>query len=115
MKNPVIGARNVGSTLGKLWAERGHEGSFGLRDASSEKAQTLRSSWNDVTITNVVKAVEAAEVVVIAVPGAVIADVAMNGGDWSGKIIIDTRIASAPATSFSLRRSRSRGRRPDRG
>ena len=34
----------MGSTLGNLWAERGHEGSFGLRDASNEKDQTLRAN-----------------------------------------------------------------------
>lgn len=90
MKIAVVGPGNVGSTLGKLWAERGHEVSFGARDMNSAKVRALRAGWNDVTITDVTQAVESAEVVVIAVPGSVVGDAVSGGSDWSGKIVIDT-------------------------
>jgi len=90
MKITVIGAGNVGSTLGKLWAERGHEVSFGARDINSAKVGALRANWADVAVTGVVEAVKSAEVVVIAVPGSVVGDTVTGGGDWSGKIVIDT-------------------------
>lgn len=36
MKIAVIGAGNVGGALGTLWAAKGHEIMFGVRDPSSQ-------------------------------------------------------------------------------
>ncbi|WP_199247350.1 NAD(P)-binding domain-containing protein [[Phormidium] sp. ETS-05] len=41
MKIGILGAGNIGGTLGKLWAKRGHEVYFGVRDVNSEKTQAL--------------------------------------------------------------------------
>ncbi len=89
MKIAVIGAGNVGSTLGRLWDERGHEVSFGVRDSNSGTVNALRAGWADVVITNVAEAVALAEVVVIAVPGTVVGET-VSSGNWSGKIVVDT-------------------------
>ena len=44
MRITVIGTGNVGATLGKGWAEVGHQVTFGTRDPSSDKVQQLLSS-----------------------------------------------------------------------
>ena len=41
MKIGIIGAGDVGSTLGKEWAKRGHEIVFGVRNIQSPKVKSL--------------------------------------------------------------------------
>ncbi len=101
MKIAVIGAGNVGSTLGKLWAECGHEVSFGARDSNSAKVGALRTSWAGVVVASVAEAVKSAEAVVIAVPGSVVGDTVTESGDWSGKIVIDTTNRFGASDEFS--------------
>ena len=44
MKIAIIGAGNVGGTLGTAWAQKaGHDIFFGVRDAKSEKTQARLS------------------------------------------------------------------------
>ncbi len=41
MKIAIIGAGNVGATLGQAWAARGHDIVFGVRHPGDEKIKTL--------------------------------------------------------------------------
>jgi 8-hydroxy-5-deazaflavin:NADPH oxidoreductase len=41
MKIAILGAGNVGGTLGAAWANRGHEVVFGVRDAADPKLKEL--------------------------------------------------------------------------
>ena len=41
MKIAVIGAGNVGGTLGRRWGESGHEVIFGVRDPAAGKTRDL--------------------------------------------------------------------------
>jgi predicted dinucleotide-binding enzyme len=41
MNIAIIGAGNVGGTLGAAWANRGHEVFFGVRDAADAKLKEL--------------------------------------------------------------------------
>jgi predicted dinucleotide-binding enzyme len=41
MRIAIIGAGNVGGTLGKMWAAKGHEVAFGVRSPNDAKVQTL--------------------------------------------------------------------------
>ncbi|MDX1522321.1 MAG: NAD(P)-binding domain-containing protein, partial [Anaerolineae bacterium] len=41
MKIAVVGTGNVGSTLGRRWAEAGHQITYGTRDPSSDKVGSL--------------------------------------------------------------------------
>ena len=41
MKIAIIGAGNVGGTLGRAWVKAGHEVMFGVRDPSSPKVAAL--------------------------------------------------------------------------
>jgi predicted dinucleotide-binding enzyme len=78
MKIAVIGAGNIGGTLGGKWAAAGHEVVYGVR-----------SPGNPGTAT-VADAVAGAEVVVLAVPGAAAKDVVASlGAALAGKVVID--------------------------
>ena len=41
MNIAIIGAGNVGGTLGRIWAQRGHSVVFGVRDPFGEKIRLL--------------------------------------------------------------------------
>ena len=91
MKIAVLGTGNVGATLGKKWADRGHEVIFGVRDVSASKHQTLLDAINGrATIAPMVEAADAAEVIVMALPGTVVPEVIAGVNlALDGKIIID--------------------------
>src|SRR5262245_12935294 len=44
MKIAIIGACNVGSTLGRAWAKKGHDIFFGVRHPQDDKAHQLVQS-----------------------------------------------------------------------
>jgi hypothetical protein len=44
MKIAVIGAGNVGKALGKAWARRGHDVSYGLRRPGDPKYDGLKTA-----------------------------------------------------------------------
>ena len=41
MRIAILGSGNVGGTLGRGWAKKGHEVTFGVRDASDPKLAKL--------------------------------------------------------------------------
>jgi predicted dinucleotide-binding enzyme len=74
----VIGAGNIGSTLGAKWAAAGHEVVYGVR------------SPGEPGTASVADAASAAEIVVLAVPGAAAKDVlASLGEELKGKVVVD--------------------------
>ena len=74
----VIGAGNIGRTLGAKWVTAGHQVVYGVR--SPEAPETA----------SVPEAVARAEVVLLAVPGAAAKDVlAALGTALAGKVVID--------------------------
>lgn len=90
MKIAVIGAGNVGGTLGRRWAQKGHEVVFGVRDPSGEKVKTvLASAGPNARADRVPEAAAAAEIVVLTVPWKAAQDVVRTAGDLAGKILVD--------------------------
>ncbi len=86
MKVAVIGAGNIGGTLGRKWLGAGHEVRFGV--ASAGKYGALASAGGRVT--GVGDAVDGADVVVLAVPGGAVADVlAQVAARLDGTIVVD--------------------------
>lgn len=79
MKIGIIGAGNIGSTIGASWEKAGHAVVHGLRDPSKRTgAQSLE------------RALVHAQVVLLAVPGGVVVDlVRTHGRAIDGKIVID--------------------------
>ena len=86
----IIGPGNVGATLGPEFAEQGHTIVYGSRDASSDDVKALVARTGDgTTATTPANAVRDADIVVLAVPGMLVAEIMQGLGDLSGKIIID--------------------------
>ncbi len=92
MKIGIIGAGNIGGNLGKVWAAKGHEIAFGVREPQGEKIQALLAdiAAEHVQAMSVAEAGAFGEVLVIAVPWAAVRQVISELGDVGGKIIIDT-------------------------
>lgn len=90
MKIAIIGAGNVGSSLGKGWAARGHEVVFGVRDPRDAKVQeAVKATGGTAHATSVQEAASSAEVVVLATPWGATQDAIRAAGDLRGKIVVD--------------------------
>ena len=90
MRIAVIGAGNVGGTLGAGWAGRGHEIIFGARDTADPKLKELLARLpNTARAARVSDAVVAADVVALTVPWSSVDDALRSAGDLRGKILLD--------------------------
>lgn len=87
----VLGAGNIGGTLGKKWVAAGHTVGFGVNHPGGQRAQTLRAELGErVTIGSAAVALAVADVVLMAVPGGAMDDtIAANAAHLDGKTIID--------------------------
>ncbi|HEX8919768.1 MAG TPA: NADPH-dependent F420 reductase [Chloroflexota bacterium] len=81
MRIGVIGAGNIGGTLGRLWSDRGHDVVYGVRDGGRAPEGGRTAS--------IPEAVRQVEVVVLAVPWGAAHDAVQNAGNLSGKVLID--------------------------
>jgi len=103
MEIAVIGAGNVGGTLGKRWAKAGHEVAFGARDPADAKVSALvRESGPSARATSVPEAVRPAAVVVLTVPWDNAHEALSAAGDLRGQILIDAT-NPVPLTPEGLR------------
>jgi 8-hydroxy-5-deazaflavin:NADPH oxidoreductase len=84
MKIAILGAGNVGGTLGKRFAECGHEIYFGVPNPEKYKAENLPGKIGKVS-----QAAKDAEIILLAVPYNAIDEAVKECGDVAGKIIID--------------------------
>jgi predicted dinucleotide-binding enzyme len=101
----VLGAGNIGGTLGRKWVVAGHKVAFGVTNPDSARAQKLRAELgNGVTIDLVAAALAASDVVVMALPGnAMDETIIKHAAQLDGRIIIDTanRMGGGPMNSFA--------------
>lgn len=84
MKIAILGAGNVGATLGKRFAEVGHEVFYGVRNPSELDEKDLGGKVG--TVGEVAKQ---AEIILLAVPFASVEFALSESGDLTDKIIID--------------------------
>jgi len=91
VKIGILGAGNMGATLGRLWLELGHEVFFGLRDAESAKAQRAFSVvGSEARWGTAAEAATFAEVILIAVPWEATREVIEPiAAQLAGKVLID--------------------------
>lgn len=91
MKIGVIGAGNIGGTLGAKWAARHHEVYFGVRDPQrASLVEKIGQMKGTVQVGHSAEAIASAEVVVFAVPGASVGPIVEESLDnLRGKTIID--------------------------
>lgn len=85
MQIAVIGTGFIGGILGRALAESGHEVAFGSRGDDLEVA-----SGTSASVVPVGDAIASSEVVVLALPGSAVAELAAEHGDaLAGKLVID--------------------------
>jgi len=90
MKIAIIGAGNVGGTLGARWARNGHTVTFGVRNPGDEKLKKLLSSAGSTAqAATIGEAVKGASVVVLATPWEATHSALQAAGKLAGKILID--------------------------
>jgi predicted dinucleotide-binding enzyme len=83
MRIAVIGKGNIGGSLGSKWLAAGHDVVYGARDAGGEGP-------GEAPVQGIGDAITDADVVVLAVPGKVVADVVTeHGAALDGKTVID--------------------------
>ena len=83
MKISIIGAGNIGKTLGNKWAQAGHQVTYGVRNPADPK-------YAGLTVVPVVESLADAEIILLSLPGAGVAEFAAQfGANLAGKIVID--------------------------
>lgn len=84
MKITIIGAGNIGKTLGEKWIQAGHQITYGVRNPADPKHAGLNTAPIKESLTQ-------AEVILLALPGTAVEEFANQfGADLNGKIIIDS-------------------------
>jgi predicted dinucleotide-binding enzyme len=86
MQIGIVGAGNVGSTLGSGWSKAGHKIIFGSREPNSQKLRELTRSIGATAGSN--QDAAEADVVVLTIPWPATKD-AVSGLKLAGKIVVD--------------------------
>jgi NADPH-dependent F420 reductase len=109
MEIAIIGAGDVGGTLGKIWAKKGHQIMFGVRNLQSPNILNLIKFTNSgVKVGTIGEAATFADVIVIAIPWTAVEEAIKSAGDLSGKILIDpTNPIKADLTGLIIESSTS--------
>ncbi|NEQ26851.1 MAG: NADPH-dependent F420 reductase [Microcoleus sp. SIO2G3] len=95
----IIGAGNMGSSLGKFWAQNGHKLMFSYsRDQAKLKA-IAQSIGDNATIGTPAEAVQFGDVVLLSVPYGAIGDALKAAGTLEGKILFSCVNALLPDMS----------------
>ena len=90
MKITIIGHGNVGSALAHRWALAGHQIVFGARKPDDDKVKALIAQHPAFSATTIEKSILGTDVIVVAIPAHLTADLARQLGDLSGRTLIDT-------------------------
>lgn len=95
----IIGAGNMGSSLGKLWAEKGHKLMFSYSRDMTKLEKIARSIGSNARVGTPAEAVEFADVIVLSVPYGAVADALKTAGSLEGKILFSIVNALLPDMS----------------
>lgn len=86
----VIGAGNVGGTLGSRWAQIGHRVIFGVRDVEAKKnRELLNRAGTTASLAPMSEAAASASVVLLATPWVNTQEALRSAGNLEGKVLID--------------------------
>src|SRR5260370_8452864 len=90
MKIGIIGAGNVGGTLGKRWAASGHDIKFGVRAPADKKISTLLAECGArASAGSIAEAAAFGEVIALTTPWDAAKSAIGAAGKLSGKILVD--------------------------
>jgi len=91
VKIGILGSGNIGGTLGKKWAQAGHDVVFGVREVNSAKVGALlEAAGGNASADSVANAAAFGDVILIAIP-------------WSaaGAMVEATSITTHAATAYA--------------
>lgn len=101
MKITIIGAGNVGGTLGKRWAHNGHRIVYVSREPGSDKMRGLLAVTPDATVTSdSASACTDADAILLATPWAAVPAALAGAGDLSGKALLDATNPIGPGVAL---------------
>jgi 8-hydroxy-5-deazaflavin:NADPH oxidoreductase len=90
MKIAIIGAGNVGGTLGRAWVKAGQEVMFGVRDPSSPKVAALLATTGGRALAGTIdEAAAYGAVVALCTPWDATESAVRGTRDLAGKILVD--------------------------
>jgi 8-hydroxy-5-deazaflavin:NADPH oxidoreductase len=95
----IIGAGNMGSSLGKIWAQNGHNLMFSYSRDTTKLEKIAQSIGSQASVGTPAEAVQFAEVVVLSVPYGAIEDALKTAGSLEGKILFSIVNALLPDMS----------------
>jgi predicted dinucleotide-binding enzyme len=105
MNIAVIGAGNIGGTIGGQWVRAGHTVTFCVRDPSNPEVRAQVASFGPgASVATTGEAAARGEVVLFAIPGSAMDEtIAAHAQALDGKIIIDSanKIGKKPVNSLS--------------
>lgn len=92
MKIGILGAKVIGSTLGKKWLTAGHQVMFGVRNTQNPEVLSLvETLGKQAAVGTVSEVITCSDIVVFAIPGQAMDEtIASYASVLNGKIIIDT-------------------------
>jgi predicted dinucleotide-binding enzyme len=97
MRIGIIGAGNVGGTLGQRLGAQGHDIVYGVRDPDGDKIKQLLSrSGPFARAASVADTVASTEILILATPYEAAGDALKSAGDLTGRVVIDTTNPGAP-------------------
>jgi len=105
MRIAVIGAGDVGGTLGRRWAQLGHEVRFGVRDPSRGAAAVKGGDAlpGGATVVTPVEAADGADVVVLATPWGAVPDAIRElGAAVEGAVLVDATNPLGPNLALDV-------------
>jgi len=85
----IVGAGNVGGTLGARWARNGHTVAFGVRDPNSPASRELLQKAGSGTAATMADAAKPGDVLLVSTTWGVTQQVIESLGNLTGKIVID--------------------------
>lgn len=90
MQLSILGAGNVGGTLGRAWARQGYDVFFGVPHPDNAKTQELLKTIGAKSRAGTVaEAAAAGEVIVLATPWPATQDAIRAAGNLTGKVVVD--------------------------
>lgn len=109
MKIAIIGFGNVGSALGRGWAAKGHQVTFGSRNPADPKAQAAAKAIG-AGFASIAEAAAGADVVALTVPWGAVPEALASAGSLAGKVLLDaTNPLTADLSGLSIGHTTSAG------
>jgi predicted dinucleotide-binding enzyme len=96
MRIGIVGSGRLGGTLGTAWGAMGHEIVYGARDPRDARLDPLLVDTPHARTATLQEAKDAAEVVLVALPGPVADEVVATLGPWHRTILIDASNDARP-------------------